>query len=210
MTMELDRQAIAEDVFRATGMKVSSSDPAVTAALYYSHKVREAGDAAAASIQEAVAVQQAAFEESCVRIQAGIEKHQASLEEVALAATNAGAAYKSALDEAKLVVRRSAAERESLADSIEARLSKRVGTMSQGQATQDGQSVVTLRQAALAMSAALVLGAILFALGTAAVCGYSFSWMNDASVGREFLRTLPTMDPDLRNKLVHHLEHPLK
>jgi hypothetical protein len=54
------RRRVADDVFSATGVKMDWDDPLVTAALFYSHQMREAGDSTADQLRQATAELKAA------------------------------------------------------------------------------------------------------------------------------------------------------
>lgn len=54
--------------------------------------------------------------------------------------------------------------------------------------------------------AGMAMGILLFGGAISVACGFSFSWVSDASLGAEFRRSVPTMDPSLRDKLIAHLE----
>jgi hypothetical protein len=189
---QADQQRLTELVFAITGDKLPKDDPLVVAALYYAATLREAAKDAATMI-----------------ISAG-EIERGELARIAVEISDDGANARLAVEEAKRLLRSASTAQQALADSFENRMTKTLRETAKLQAKQDGQGMVSLVHALLGALAALLSGAVLFAFGTAAVCGYSFSWVNDASVGRAFLRSLPTMDPRLRQKLIDHVKHSQK
>lgn len=192
MSEKDDQRRLAESVFAVTGEKLPEDDPLVVAALFYADTLRVAAKDAAATVASAGEIERAHLAHNAVKL------------------GEATTATLLLIDEAKRLVKSASAAQQLLADSFETRMHKAMREYTKQQARQGGQGSVPTVHAGLAVIAALLLGAALFAFGTAAVCGYSFSWMNDASVGRAFLRTLPTMDPAQREKLVDHLQHSRK
>jgi hypothetical protein len=192
MRIQEDQQRLTELVFAVTGEKLPSDDPLVVAALFYADTLRVAAKDAAELVESAGSAEREHLTRTAVEIR------------------DAGASARLLVDESKHLLLTAANVQKALADSFEARLTEALRDAAKVQARQNGISMISVQHAALGALVALLLGAALFAFGTAGVCGYSFSWMNDASVGREFLRTLPTMNPTLRKKHVDHLQHSQK
>lgn len=56
------------------------------------------------------------------------------------------------------------------------------------------------------VTAGLVVGFV-FTLGVVSVaCGFSFSWVDDARLGAEFRRVVPTLDPNFRDQLIEYID----
>lgn len=62
MDIAAKRKRVVDEIFSTTGSVMQRDDPLVTAALYYSHEMREAGKAVAADIQKAANDLRAAFQ----------------------------------------------------------------------------------------------------------------------------------------------------
>jgi hypothetical protein len=157
-----ERLRLINEVFAATGRKLTEDDPLTVAALFYAVTVRAAGKEAARDVTAAAA----------------------PLIEAAEAA---------------------AKDRAALADAFSARLDKHVRQAVKAQADQ-GDKLIPQWHATVAF----VAGAIGVLLATIVACDFSVSWPNQAAVGRDFLRALPSMEPELRAKLLDHVEHTRK
>lgn len=187
MVREDDKRRLAEAVFAVTGEKLPQDDPLVIAALFYAETVRSAGAEAAAAIQAAGAEAAAA-----VRA-AGLEQ--------AAAVGKRNAVQEGALQEVVILLRRAAAERNAIGEDMGTRMQKCLS-----QAIHKQPTGAPVRRSAMEVVATIAAGVVLLFCVEFVWFDYSMDWVNDLRTGRKFNRSVPTLDPDLRKRLIEHIE----
>jgi Fe2+ transport system protein B len=181
------RRKVVEAVFASTGEALSEKDPLVVATLFYADTVRAAAREAVSIILAAGDSQRAAVERT------GAEQRAAN--------ESAAAGQRVALEEAQLLLRKLAAERKAMGEDLEKRIQQCMR-----QAVTGEPAKIQSRRTALQILGAVAAGVVLTAAVEFMMFGLSFSWVNDMQVGRAFLRAAPSLDPDLRNRLIKHFE----
>lgn len=107
---------------------------------------------------------------------------------------------RAALD-AGAVTRKAASDEKKRADALEARVIK---ALRESGRTQARAALVPAGWHGVA--AGLAAGVLIAGCAVTVACGFSLSWFSDARLGAEFRRSVPVMDPSLREKLLDHLE----
>ena len=113
----------------------------------------------------------------------------------------AGDNQRVALEEAQLLLRRLAAERKAMGEDLEKRIQQCMRQAVTGEPSKSHN-----RRTAIQILGAVAAGVVLTAAVEFMMFGFSFSWVNDMQVGRAFLRSAPSLDPDLRKRLLEHFE----
>ena len=193
-----DRKALAVELFEVTGEAVPETDPIVTGALFFSHKLGEAGRLATEEIREAARVGASELRE------AGRVAAQELGEAGRKAALDAGAAALKAeacaLSSAN-VIERMVAERSQFLKALESQMFKCVKIAANGQSSHQGIRYVPAWYALVGA----VLGAFALAAAWAVGVEHGATRAEEAAVGRSFARVVPTLDPKLKAQLMEHL-----
>jgi hypothetical protein len=199
MDIELEKKCIAEAVFAVTGQRLPEDDALVVAALFYANTVRRAGDVAVQLITDAGSQM---TEDIKKTLDEAIAVLQASVDQVQADVRKASKAAESASQVALAVSRQAAIQQGAFVEILDAGMNKHTQKVLRGQREPVVKEIVPR----LRMLAAGLGGALAFGLANFAACGYSLSWVHDASTGREFLRAAPYLSPDLRAALIAELE----
>lgn len=193
-----NRKALAAELFQVTGEAVPEGDPIITGALFFSHKLAQAGAAAAQEIRDAA--RQGAIELREAGRAAGQELREASQSLAVEAAEAARKAGQSAAA-AEATIERLVNERTQHLKAVELQMLRCVKLVSKGQAVQQGTRHVPVWYVAVgsvvgtaAMTAVLLLG---FDQGS--------EREREAAIGRSFSRAVPTLDPKLKAQLLEHI-----
>jgi len=124
----------------------------------------------------------------------------------------AGKAVKVAVDDACKVVadatalaRQTAADQKAYVNAVDICLRKAIREAGRVESSQ-----VSPPRGWRGVLAGVVLGVFVAAGLLSIACDFSFSWVHDASVGRAYMRAIPTLEPSLRQKLLKHVEKQLK
>lgn len=185
--MDEERKKIVDEIFRVTGRIVLDTDPVVTAALFFSHKLLEAGTIAAKQISDAAVTAQASVQAAQLACQT-LQVEQRRFVEIAAGECAARASE-------------SKAERSKMAAEIDAKVQRWAKTVGRVQSTDSGRRI-----SAWYPFAAFFAG-IALSLGVEFVWfDFSLNWTNDLLVGRAFNRAKPNFDPDLRKRLIEYFE----
>lgn len=187
MTKGGDEKSLVDEVFRITGAKMSPSDPVVVAALFYSHKMREAGDDVVLRINDAVE------STSSVVLAAQQATRQVAGEATAIArqaAADRKAIADAAATDRKAILTAMAAERKAFAETVDKHFKKAVREASAAQSIQDGPP-----QGWRGVLAGVALGMFTMAGIVSVACQGSFAWVEDAKVGRMFSDIYPKLSP---------------
>jgi len=194
-----DRKALAVEFFSITGEAVSESDPIVTGALFFSHKLGQAGLAAEQQVREAGVL--AAQE---VR-EAGRHADQEILEAAKTSASRAGATVASVDASSRAlasVVERTEAARALIIKAVESQTQKFAKLDSTSQSSPASVRYVPVWYAVVV---SLVVGTAL-ATGWYLAAESGSARAEEAAIGRSFARTVSTiMDAKLRAQLMEHL-----
>jgi hypothetical protein len=217
-----EQQRIVQEVFAATGSTLPLDDPIVLAALFHSSVVRAAGADAAAAVARASQVH---IEE----LTRAVEMNRAAAQDFVDAATTALStrtdeamrAVQSAVEHAQTATRGAAraadtvstvavsASRQAIAhqatfiEILDRRIPHSGNKPGSIQASPVSKAVRPRWQVA---AVGAITGALFVTIVNFVACGYSFSWVHDASIGRQFLGALPYLDHELRARLVSDLE----
>lgn len=121
---------------------------------------------------------------------------------------SAGQAVQVAADNARkaavevgAIARRAAADEKGRADALAVLVKKAVREARHMHSDQAGPP--TGWRGVLAGAA---FGFLLAGGAVSVACNFSFSWISDARLGKEFRRVIPSLEPSLRDKLMDHLE----
>jgi hypothetical protein len=188
MVSQTDRQRISEEVFAVTGEKLPADDPLVLAALFYAATVREA----AATVRDAGTA-------AATRVTAA----SVDLLEFAQSVADEHVAFIAAFEARfERLAYEAAAERAAIVNACEARLEKHMHRVAEVKSKPDEEPMVPRWYLGAAFSG----GAVAFALATFVACDFSVSWPTESAVGREFMRSLPSMPPKLKAELLEYVE----
>lgn len=192
------RKTLADEFFVATGCSVSPDDPIITGSLYFTHKITEATAHAVAQIQGAASLHHAPGNDLFERMEVivrSVELMTAQLEASASVVQRTVATSNSALA-------RSADERQAHSKFIQQQIIKCVERVARSHPTAPGIRFITLRQAgvvSLILASALVAG-VLFGIE------YGSARAQEAAIGRAFSRSIPTLEPKLKEQLLEHIQ----
>jgi hypothetical protein len=185
--MDAARKEVVDEVFRITGKIVSDTDPVVTAALFFSHKVYESGVAAAGQISDA------AVKASTVVIAAEAACRTMRAEHTQL--------IDAIVKDRQAQAAENKAERSRLAAELEGRLQRSLKSASRVHPS--GEGPPTGWRGVLA---GIAFGILLTGGVTLIACNFNRSLFSDARFGAEWKRVIPTLPPGLRDKLIEHFE----
>lgn len=115
--------------------------------------------------------------------------------------TTAGALTRAAVSEATALLRRSVESNKALADAFEARLHKVVRQVTKAQPSQEGPP-----QGWKGVLAGVALGIFITGGAMLVACNFRLSWFSDARFGAEWAVVLPSLPPDLRDKMIEHYQ----
>jgi hypothetical protein len=193
------RQAIVKDYFLITGEAVAESDPIVTGAIFFSHKLSEAATAAIQQINDAA--RSGALEIREAGKAAAHDLREAS-QKIALEASEAAVLANRSTAAAEGTVAALVEEREQHLRAVEARMLKCVKVVEKRQSSGNGLSHVPIKYAIAGAVAGGIALAGLFYFGVEKIAERE----RQASIGRAFSRAVPTLEPKLRQQLLDHLE----
>lgn len=128
---------------------------------------------------------------------AAIRSAAAEQSEVAKASTG----QHPSLEEVILLLRRAAAERSTLVDDLDKRIQRSLHKV-----VQQRPAGAPLRRSAMEVVATLAAGVVLLFCVEFVWFDFSLDWANDVRTGRAFNRSVPTLAPDLRKRLIEHIE----
>lgn len=111
----------------------------------------------------------------------------------------ANASGRAVIDDAAAVVRQAAASNRALADAFEVRLQKALRQAAKIQTTDQGPP-----QGWRGVLAGVALGIFIAGGAMSVACNFRLSWFSDARFGAEWATVLPSLPPDLRDKIIEH------
>jgi hypothetical protein len=191
---------LAAELFAVTGEAVPETDPIVTGALFFSHKLGEVARHSANEIQEAGRLAAEAVRD------AGQLAAQELKDAAQRCAEDCGVAAKKAVSSsqgAAVATDRLLADRAQLLTAVETHMLKCVKLASKGQSSQPGFPYVSAWYAVVWA----VVGAIALAAAWTIGVEHGSARAEEAAVGRSFARVVPTLDPKLKAQLMEHLRN---
>jgi len=193
-----ERKALAVEFFTMTGEAVSESDPIVTGALFFSHKLGQAGLAAERQVREAgVLAAQEIREAGRLAAQEIVDAAKASAPRTGATVASFDASSRALAT----VVERMAADRSLIIKAIESQTQKFTKFASTGQSSPESLRYVPVWYAVVG---SFVVG-IALAAGWVLAVERGSTRAEEAAVGRSFARVVPALDPKVREQLMQHL-----
>lgn len=178
---------LVDEIFRVTNRVVSEDDPVVTAAFFFSHKIRQAAQDSAAQLEKsagATLASAAAAEAACVKMQ----KEQALfLERMSR--------------ELNVRLHEDRAERGRLAGDLDSKLQRWLKSASRFHST-DGSRLIPAWYA----YASFFAGAAVLAASAWGICGINSSTIHELQVGRQFSKSWQYFDAGLRKRLLEEMD----
>lgn len=191
MGIEDDQRRLAETVFAVTGQRLPADDPLVVAALFYADTLRHASADAAQSILATGQTAGAMLTEAVVSACDAAREAQTTMQTTAEAMMQAAAAER----------KEAATDRKALVTDIEKRVQQCLR-----QAAPRQSSDACTRWTATELVAAVAAGVVLLFCVEFVWFDFSLDWTRDVRAGRAFNRLVPTLAPDLRKRLIEHIE----
>ncbi|WP_141839311.1 hypothetical protein [Herbaspirillum sp. SJZ107] len=182
-----ERKRLAQDVFSLTGQRLDEDDPVTVAALFYAQLLREASESAVEQTQSVNREAAAAVQEAMALCRNFEAERNAFATEMAKERTRREVEY--------------AIERRKLVAELDGKIQRCVKIASRNNAAGAQSDWLPWP-----VSLAFTLGMFVFAAMVTVACDFNFSWVQDAKIGRAFIRATPDLDPGTRAKLLGRLE----
>ena len=189
-----ESRRVAAEVFETTGKKCADDDPIIVAALFQAHSIREASREAAAQFADAAKRIQVAVEDARGAAADTAAVARQAVGEAAATARQAAADRKAVADAAaadrRALLAAMAVERKAFAETMEKHFKKAVREAAGRQSIQAG--LARDWRAALGYVA---FGMFIMAGIVSVACQGSFSWIDDARIGKIFSQIYPKLSP---------------